>query len=95
VFLLPLDSTHQISILKDILSNHQMDCCGTVAECEQLERIIKSLMVNTTIDQEFKNTLSGIYSYGQVGKNASDLKNHINHYQDDLSQWIDNIKQYT
>ncbi|MEH7583434.1 YtzH-like family protein, partial [Priestia megaterium] len=29
-----------MNILKDILSNHQSDCCGTVAECEQVERLI-------------------------------------------------------
>lgn len=35
---MPLNAEHQMNILKDILSNHQSDCCGTVAECEQVER---------------------------------------------------------
>lgn len=95
VFKLPLDHNHQVSILKDILSNHQMDCCGTVAECEQLERLIKSLMTNSNIDSSFKNVLPNIYTYSQSGKNSTNLESHINDHQQQLTQWIDNINQYT
>lgn len=91
---MPLDYNHQVSILMDILSNHQTDCCGTVSECEQLERIIKSLLVNPSIDQNVKDILSSIYSYSQTGKYVNNLGNHIHDHQEQLSIWIDNINQY-
>ena len=40
---MPINQQHQLEVLKDILVNHQSDCCGTVSECEQLERLIQSL----------------------------------------------------
>ena len=41
-----LNYQHQYSIVTDILTNHSEDCCGSVAECEQLGRLVKSLIVN-------------------------------------------------
>ena len=32
---MPINQQHQLEVLKDILVNHQSDCCGTVSECEQ------------------------------------------------------------
>jgi len=90
-----LTYNHQIGILKDILTNHQIDCCGTVAECEQLERLIKSLMVNSNIDDHAKDVLEEIYTYSQQGKYTQHLENHINEHQQQLSQWIDGIDQYS
>jgi hypothetical protein len=90
---MPIDYTHQMDILKDILSNHQMDCCGTVAECEQLERLIQSLIANPNIDQSVKQVLTDIYSYSQDGKYTQHLDNHILSHQNQLSQWIDDIDQ--
>jgi hypothetical protein len=90
-----LNHTHQMDILKDILTNHQDDCCGTVAECEQMERLIKSLMVNADIDQDIKTLLTDIYSYSQQGKYTQHLDNHINGHRDQLSQWITEIDQFS
>ncbi len=90
-----LNHTHQIDIMKDILTNHQSDCCGTVSECEQLERLIKSLMVNTNIDQGIKSILTDIYSYSQQGKYTQHLDDHIQGHQDQLSQWISDIDQFS
>ena len=41
---MPLSHEHQISLIKDILNNQQTDCCGSVAEYEQVERLVKSLI---------------------------------------------------
>ena len=43
---MPLQYQDQVNLIKDILTNQQTDCCGSVSEYEQLERLIKSLMVN-------------------------------------------------
>ena len=70
---MPLQYQDQINLIKDILSNQQSDCCGSVSEYQQLERLIKSLMANNQVNHHDSNTLSQIYSYSQGGVNASDL----------------------
>lgn len=81
--------------MKDILSEHQSECCGTVAECEQLERVIKSLMVNSNTNQQAMGLLEDIYSYSQAGKNSPSLDQHIQAHQNQLSQWINDIDTYS
>ncbi len=90
---MPLQYQDQVNLLKDILSNHQTDCCGSVSECEQLERLIKSLMANSNIDQNSKQVLDQIYDYSQSGINASNLDVHIESHQQQLSEWVGNIDQ--
>lgn len=88
---MPLNHEHQMTVLKDILSNHQTDCCGTVSECEQIERLAKSLMGNGQIDQQVKQLLPSIYDYGQAGKYSADLDSHISAHQQQLSDWVDQL----
>ena len=92
---MPLSHEHQVTLLKDILTNHQSDCCGSVAECEQLERLVKSLMVNTQVDQNVKNILQEVYQYGQHGAETADLDQHISSNQENLSQWVNDIDQFS
>lgn len=95
MFILPIQYHDQVNLLKDILSDHQSECCGTVAECEQLERVIKSLMVNGNTNQQAKTLLEDIYSYSQAGKNSTALDQHIESHQQQLSQWIQDIDTYS
>lgn len=90
---MPLDFHNQLSVLIDILSNHQIDCCGTVAECEQLERLVKSLLANENISTEAKNVLVNVYEYSQNGKYTQHLDEHITKHQQELSQWVEEIHQ--
>lgn len=90
---MPLDQQHLVTILKDILVNQQMDCCGSVAECEQVGRLVKSLMVDEGIDNQTKDILQEIYSYCQKGINSTDLDQHIESHQQQLSQWVTNMDQ--
>ncbi|MDX8367478.1 YtzH-like family protein [Cytobacillus sp. IB215665] len=92
---MPLDQNHQINLLKDILENHLSDCCGTVSECEQVERLVKSLMNSSNSQLELNNTFENIYNYSQSGKNSQNLENHISTHQQELSQWVDDITQLT
>ncbi len=92
---MPLQYHDQVGLLKDILTNHQTDCCGSVSECEQLERLIKSLMVNSNIDQEVKPILEQIYSYSQGGINSSSLDQHIESHQQQLGQWVDHMDLFS
>ncbi|MEH7331536.1 YtzH-like family protein [Neobacillus drentensis] len=92
---MPLSHNDQVALLKDILNNHQTDCCGSVAECEQLERLVKSLMVNTQVDQNVKNILQEVYQYSQYGAGTSNLDEHIQSNQENLSQWVNDIGQFS
>lgn len=92
---MPLQYSDQVNILKDILMNHQEDCCGSVSECEQMERLIKSLLTNSNIDQSNKQILEQIYSYSQNGKNSDNLEQHIESHQQQISQWVDVIDQFS
>ncbi|MDQ1144703.1 hypothetical protein QE429_001530 [Bacillus sp. SORGH_AS 510] len=92
---MPLSHGDQVTLLKDILNNHQSDCCGSVAECEQLERLVKSLMVNTQVDQNVKHILQEVYQYSQNGAQTADLDQHILSNQNNLSQWVNDIDQFS
>ena len=92
---MPLTHQDQLNLLKDILSNHQTDCCGSVSECEQLERLIKSMMIQTNFDQNEQTVLEEIYNYSQKGINSAHLDNHIESYQQELSQWVTTIDQFS
>ena len=92
---MPLSQQHQVTILKDILMNHQSDCCGSVSECEQVERLVKSLLANGQVSEQIIPILNDIYTYSQNGINTDNLDNHINTHQDQLSSWVDSIDQYT
>jgi len=92
---MPLSQQHQVTILKDILMNHQSDCCGSVSECEQVERLVKSLLANGQVNEQIIPILNDIYTYSQNGINTDNLDNHINTHQAQLSSWVDSIDQYT
>ncbi|WP_018664036.1 YtzH-like family protein [Heyndrickxia acidiproducens] len=84
----------QLTLLTDILDDHQTDCCGSVSECEQLERLVKSLLVNPAVQEEMKQTLTNVYGYSQAGKNAQHLDDHIEAHQNQLSEWVDQLNAY-
>lgn len=92
---MPLSHKDQISLLKDILSNQQTDCCGSVAEYEQVERLVKSLMVNKNIHDDVKPVLTEIYHYSHTGLSSNDLEAHILSHQENLSQWVEEINPFS
>ncbi len=92
---MPLQYQDQVSVLRDILKNHQIDCCGSVSEYEQLERLIKSLMVNSDMNQEAKPILEQIYLYSQGGINSSSMDHHIESHQTQLGQWVNKMNSFS
>ncbi|RHW40790.1 hypothetical protein D1B31_11420 [Neobacillus notoginsengisoli] len=92
---MPLSTRDQASILKDILTNHLDDCCGSVAECEQVERLVKSLMVNTGMNKNVKGILQEIYEYSQHGAQSANLDAHIESHQSQLNNWVNDIDQFS
>ena len=92
---MPLNHEHQLTILRDILMNHQSDCCGTISECEQLERLVQSLLTNDQVTDDVKSMLNDVYYYSQSGKYSSDLDQHITNHQNQLSQWVTDFNTYS
>ncbi|UII55240.1 YtzH-like family protein [Cytobacillus spongiae] len=92
---MPISNQDQLNLLTDILNNHQSDCCGSVSECEQLERLVKSLIANSRINNNVKTILEQVYSYSQDGINSSNLDQHIETNQHSLSNWVEEINQYS
>ncbi|MCM3002842.1 YtzH-like family protein [Priestia koreensis] len=88
---MPLDYSHQMGVLKDILSDHQLDCCGTASECAQVGRLIESMLANSTTNERLKDTLHHIYAYTQTAKDCPDLNQHIHTNQQNLSQWVNEL----
>ena len=92
---MPLSQQDKLSLLKDILSNHQIDCCGSVSECEQLSRLVKSLMIHPSLDQNAIVVLEEIYNYSQNGVRSIHLDQHIEAHQQELSQWMNDLNQFS
>lgn len=92
---MPIQYTDQLNLLKDILQNHQEDCCGSVSECEQIERTVKSLLVSGQLPADAQEILTDIYKYGQQGKYTQHLDIHIQNHQEQLSNWVNQIDQYS
>ncbi|MEH7802033.1 YtzH-like family protein, partial [Bacillus pumilus] len=47
-----LNRQHQLQLIKDILTDHQLDCCGTVAEYEQVGRVIQFMLAKEDLDAD-------------------------------------------
>ncbi|MFS0780512.1 YtzH-like family protein [Bacillus sp. 1P06AnD] len=92
---MPLTQQHQVAILRDILTNHQSDCCGSVSECEQVERLVDSLLTKGEVDGQLVQILNEIRQYSHTGIGANDLDTHITSHQDQLSQWVEGMGQFS
>ncbi|WP_066292158.1 YtzH-like family protein [Bacillus sp. FJAT-29937] len=92
---MPISQQDKLNLLKDILNNHQMDCCGSVSECEQLKRLVKSIMMQPGLDPYAQSVLEEIYYYSQHGSITAQLDNHIEAHQSELSQWVNEINQFS
>ncbi|MGE6628829.1 YtzH-like family protein [Bacillus sp. NPDC077027] len=86
-----LNREHQLQLIKDILTDHQLDCCGTVAEYEQVGRIIKVMLSKEDLDAEIRQLLTDIYAYSEKGQSVSSIDTHIQEHQTHLSEWVENI----
>ncbi|WP_108671333.1 YtzH-like family protein [Peribacillus acanthi] len=92
---MPISHQHQLSLLKDILTNHQSDNCGSASECEQVERLVQSLLTNDQYSEETKSILQEISKYSQTGSTTENLDGHITSYNQQLLQWVENMDSFS
>lgn len=90
-----LTHNNQMQLLEDILHNHLEDCCGTVSEYQQLDRLVQALMQNQEIPEQMRPLLENIHAYCQSGYQAANIDNHIHSHQAQLSQWVGEIDTFS
>lgn len=82
----------QLMLLNDILGEHSEDCCGEVAEYQQIKRIVKNLMAKKQLsDEQLLQLLPEIYNYGRQGEIAQNVPEHITTNQGNLENWMNAI----
>jgi len=87
---------NQLTLLLDILDEHHADCCGSVSEYQQIERLVTSLLANKSIsDEQLLHLLPEIYNYGKQGESAQSLPDYITLNKTNLGNWINAIQQTT
>lgn len=90
-----LNVNNQLNVLSDLLSEQSEDCCGSVSECQQIKRLVQSMMANQSVNnQELTNLFPEIYNYGRQGELAQNLDEHITSNQENLKNWV-NVIDYT
>ncbi|WP_010651422.1 YtzH-like family protein [Oceanobacillus massiliensis] len=91
-----LNVNNQLTLLLDLLDEQQLDCCGSVSEFQQIERLVKSMLANNSItDNQLLSLLPDIYNYGRQGESAPSQPDHITSNKDNLHNWISAIQQTT
>src|SRR5699024_12642302 len=84
----------QMTTLYDILDEHHLDRSASIAEYQQLKRLVQAIMDNNHISEEqLLQYLQEIYHYGQQGENASSQTDHISSNKNNIVNWISAIQQ--
>lgn len=90
--LVSLSKEDRISLLKDILNNHNEDCCASKSEYLQATRLATSLQVEFGDDIDTKDILHQINSYCQKGHKCKDHNSHITEFSTDLTGWVEHLE---
>lgn len=91
---MPLTHLHQITMLKDILSEHLSDENGTISEYAQLNRLIESLLINEKVSDDMKLQLQTILTYSQKGETSTNSEEHIAIHHSLITDWIQDIENF-
>ncbi|KGX89418.1 hypothetical protein N781_09205 [Pontibacillus halophilus JSM 076056 = DSM 19796] len=90
---MPLTSKDQLHILYDLLSEQSEVCQGSISECQQIQRLVHSLLSKEDVtNKEVLDLLPDIYHYGRQGELAEDLSQHISNHTTHLQQWTNSIQ---
>jgi len=94
VMRMTLSVNNQLTLLHDILDEHHLDRSASIAEHQQLKRLVQAIMDNNHIsDEQLLQYLQEIYHYGQQGENASSQTDHISSNKNNIVNWISAIQQ--
>nr|WP_042224047.1 YtzH-like family protein [Oceanobacillus manasiensis] len=91
-----LTTNHQLVLLLDILDEQSGECCGNVAEYQQIKRLVQSMLADNRItNTELTQLLPDIYNYGNQGENSPNVPDHITANQANIEHWVNAIHQFT
>lgn len=92
---MPLTHLHQLTMLKDILTEHLSDESGTISEYAQLNRLIESLLTNDNVSEDIKSQLHTIKLYSQQGEISTNSEEHIAIHHSIITQWVNEIDNFS
>lgn len=89
---MPIQFHDQLTLLTDILQSQQLECCGTLSECEQLERITQTMLAQPHVNSEIEKTLLEVYAYSQGGQRHENINDYVSEHKEYLSSWINDLQ---
>ncbi|QHE53305.1 YtzH-like family protein [Pontibacillus sp. HMF3514] len=90
---MPLTTKDQMNVLYDLLSEHAEECCGSVSEYQQIQRLARSLLSKKAINNDdFLQILPQIYDYGRDGEISDNDSNYVTSNQAQLNEWMNSIQ---
>lgn len=88
-----LTVNNQLTLLHDLLDEQNIDCNGSIAEYQQIRRIVKSIIrKNNITDEQLLQLLPEIYNYGRQGEKARNMPEHITANKENINNWISTIQ---
>jgi len=90
---MPLTTKDQMNVLYDLLSEQAEECCGSVSEYQQIQRLARSLLSKkATNNDDFLQILPQIYDYGRDGEATEDDNQYVISNQAQLNEWVHSIQ---
>lgn len=86
-----LSKEDRISLLKDILKNHNEDYCASKSEYQQANRLATQLKNEFGDDMDTHDILQKIHGYCQKGHKCKDHNSHITEFSSDLTGWVEHL----
>lgn len=85
---------NQLTLLHDLLDEQMADNSGSIAEYQQIKRLVQSMMAKNAIsDEQLLQLLPEIYNYGRQGEIAQSLPEHIESNKENIENWKSVIQQ--
>ena len=84
----------QLTLLHDLLDEQMIDSSGSIAEYQQIKRLVQAMVANNKInDKQLLQLLPEIYNYGRQGEIAQSLPEHITTNLENIENWKSAIQQ--
>jgi len=91
-----LSVNDQLRLLHDLLDEQMIDSSGSIAEYQQIKRLIQEMVAkNKVTDDELLQLLPEIYNYGRQGEIAQSSTEHITSNKENIESWKSAIQQTT
>lgn len=89
-----LSVNDQLTLLHDLLDEQMIEHAGSVAEYQQIKRLIQEMIAKNKItNEQLLQLLPEIYNYGRQGEIAQNLSEHITTNVDNIELWKHAIQQ--